>query len=323
MNEGKKRPKSETGSRKPESHEIIKTENKPDPDSYPDYQNPDEYPTLEIEKQPTANSKLQTEQMEVHHHPEVEKKGFKEYLLEGLMIFLAVMMGFFAETIRENISENSKAKELAESLYKEVYHDSVTMHDKMNLRQQKETQMEYFKRFVRDSSLTHLSDQFYPSFMWTFIITATIDFEPNDGILNQLRNSGMLRYFKSIELQNAVSRINTAIFNVRTRNSHEYAFNEQYLRPFLLKHYDFKWGDDYMQNGKLSILEALKQTNFHPKTSPQIRDMDDFKRDEANALVAYYLLIVRSTKQVYYSPYVEANHQLLQALRKEYHFVNE
>jgi len=25
--------------------------------------------------------------MEVHHHPEVEKKGIKEYLLEGLMIF--------------------------------------------------------------------------------------------------------------------------------------------------------------------------------------------------------------------------------------------
>lgn len=38
--------------------------------------------------------------MEVHHHPHVEKKGFKEYLLEGLMIFVAVTMGFFAETIR-------------------------------------------------------------------------------------------------------------------------------------------------------------------------------------------------------------------------------
>jgi len=44
--------------------------------------------------------------MEVHHHPEVEKKGFKEYLLEGLMIFLAVTMGFIAENIRENISEH-------------------------------------------------------------------------------------------------------------------------------------------------------------------------------------------------------------------------
>jgi hypothetical protein len=28
--------------------------------------------------------------MEVHHHPKVEKKNFKEYFLEFIMIFLAV-----------------------------------------------------------------------------------------------------------------------------------------------------------------------------------------------------------------------------------------
>lgn len=39
--------------------------------------------------------------MEIHHHPQVEKKGFTEYLLERLMIFLAVTMGFFAETSGE------------------------------------------------------------------------------------------------------------------------------------------------------------------------------------------------------------------------------
>ncbi len=34
--------------------------------------------------------------MELHHHPHVEKKSFKEYFLEGLMIFLAETMGFIA-----------------------------------------------------------------------------------------------------------------------------------------------------------------------------------------------------------------------------------
>jgi hypothetical protein len=263
--------------------------------------------------------------MEVHHHPQLhhEKKPWKEYFLEFLMIFLAVTMGFFAETIRENISESGKAKELAKSLYQEVYNDSLIMQSKITLRDQKEAQMEYFRRYVRDSSLTHLSDKFYPSFMWSFIITAAIDFDPNDGILNQLRNSGALRYFKSIEVQNAISRINTAIFNVRNRNIQEYAYNEQYVRPFLLKHYDFEWEDAYTHNGKLSIMDALRQTNFHTVTLPRIIDIEDFKKTEANSLVAYYLLIIRSTKQVHYAPYIAANHQLLQALRKEYHFGNE
>src|SRR6516162_8745575 len=58
-----------------------------------------------------TNHKPQTEYMEVHHHPKVEKKNFKEYFLEFLMIFLAVTMGFFAENIREKITDNNKEKE--------------------------------------------------------------------------------------------------------------------------------------------------------------------------------------------------------------------
>ena len=54
--------------------------------------------------------------MEVHHHPHVEKKSFKEYLLEGLMIFLAVSMGFIAENIRENITKHEKEQHLMEML---------------------------------------------------------------------------------------------------------------------------------------------------------------------------------------------------------------
>jgi len=263
--------------------------------------------------------------MEVHHHPQLahKPKPWKEYFLEFLMIFLAVTMGFFAETIRDDISETGKAKELAKSLYHEVYADSVNMQSKIALRDEKDRQLNYFRKYVLDSSLTRLSDKFYPSFTWSFVLTTTIIFDPNDGILNQLRNSGTLRYFKSIELQNAISRMNVAISNVRNRNNQEYAFVEGFTRPFLLKHYDFKFQDDFTQNGKLTILQAIKQHNFHVSPSIQIRNPDDFNRNDAEAVAAYYLLIVRATKQVFYAAYIEANHQLLRALRKEYHLTNE
>ena len=42
--------------------------------------------------------------MEVHHpHHASHRKNWKEYLLEGIMIFVAVSMGFIAEQIREHI----------------------------------------------------------------------------------------------------------------------------------------------------------------------------------------------------------------------------
>src|SRR5580704_2506149 len=65
--------------------------------------------------------------MEVHHHPNVEKKSFKEYFLEFLMIFLAVTLGFFAETIRENITEHSRAKEFAKSMVKDLKEDTAQL----------------------------------------------------------------------------------------------------------------------------------------------------------------------------------------------------
>jgi hypothetical protein len=63
--------------------------------------------------------------MEVHHHPNVEKKNFKEYFLEFLMIFLAVTMGFFAENIREKISDRRQVDEYVHSMVSDLKNDVV------------------------------------------------------------------------------------------------------------------------------------------------------------------------------------------------------
>jgi hypothetical protein len=63
--------------------------------------------------------------MEVHHHPHVEKKGFKEYFLEFIMIFLAVTLGFLAENIRENINNNREINEDVRSVVADLESDVV------------------------------------------------------------------------------------------------------------------------------------------------------------------------------------------------------
>lgn len=51
--------------------------------------------------------------MEVHHpHHPTHKKKWSEYIIEFVMLFTAVTLGFFAENIREGIAENKKKKEL-------------------------------------------------------------------------------------------------------------------------------------------------------------------------------------------------------------------
>ncbi|HWD87955.1 MAG TPA: hypothetical protein VG367_07505 [Mucilaginibacter sp.] len=65
--------------------------------------------------------------MEVHHHPQVEKKNFKEYFLEFLMIFLAVTLGFFAENIRESRVNKEKEEHYIQNLIADLRADSVNL----------------------------------------------------------------------------------------------------------------------------------------------------------------------------------------------------
>ena len=48
--------------------------------------------------------------MEVGHHPQVEKKNFKQYFLEFLMIFLAVTMGLLQKISVNILAINQKKK---------------------------------------------------------------------------------------------------------------------------------------------------------------------------------------------------------------------
>ena len=67
--------------------------------------------------------------MEVHHHPDLhhKKKKWKDYFLEFLMIFLAVTLGFFAETIRENISEKHREKTYIIGLINNIQSDTTEL----------------------------------------------------------------------------------------------------------------------------------------------------------------------------------------------------
>src|ERR1035441_4648359 len=72
-----------------------------------------------------GHSKTQSENMEVHHHPDLhhKRKHFKEYFLEFLMIFIAVTLGFFAESYREHIKDNEEIYENIQSVLADLESD--------------------------------------------------------------------------------------------------------------------------------------------------------------------------------------------------------
>jgi hypothetical protein len=81
-------------------------------------------PTTDTE---TINSNQEIENMEIHAQ-ELHKApghGFKHYLFEFLMLFLAVFCGFLAENFREHQVEKARAKQYISSLYDDLKNDTT------------------------------------------------------------------------------------------------------------------------------------------------------------------------------------------------------
>jgi hypothetical protein len=132
--------------------------------------------------------------MEVHHHPQVEKKNIKEYFLEFLMIFLAVTLGFFAESLREHVNENSKETEYIRSLRKDLVSDMVNAKTWIGGFNTRIQQYDSVVNMLRQpEKITNGSRLYYLGRLST---RGTV-FEDNDNTLIQLNISGNFRLIRN------------------------------------------------------------------------------------------------------------------------------
>ncbi len=138
--------------------------------------------------------------MEVHHHPKVEKKNFKEYFLEFLMIFLAVTLGFFAEGLREHISDNEKRDQYIESLVEDLESDSLRIQNILHFDDAKIAGLSGMYQCYD----TVTNDLKATSCMGALIKYSKVNraFQLNDRTLAQLANAGG---FRLLEKQDADS----------------------------------------------------------------------------------------------------------------------
>ena len=138
--------------------------------------------------------------MEVHHHPKVEKKNFKEYLLEGLMIFIAVTLGFFAENLREHIGNRKKEKEYVLSLVEDIKKDTLRINYVIKKISQRNKGIDTFLSLLSDPAIISNSNRLFrlredlgfPDFIYT------------DRTIQQLKNTGELRLVRTVKTSNLI-----------------------------------------------------------------------------------------------------------------------
>jgi hypothetical protein len=259
--------------------------------------------------------------MEVHAHTHAHgKKTWKSYFWEFLMLFLAVFCGFLAEYQLEHKIEKDRAKELAKSFYEELKNDSVNAAVKLQSRLKQESSAEYLMSYFKDSSLTSFSKEFVVHFHYGVMFRSPYLFEPRTAVLDQLKNSGSLRYFKSNELQRLVGDISVAIYNINDRQSLETSVRSEYINPFIATHYDYGFDRALSHFSGETIFDDLREYEKSDSViNFQFRNTELMKPQLfANYISFYTFSGMRGTRTLHFRKYIETNAALLKTLRKEY-----
>jgi hypothetical protein len=148
--------------------------------------------------------------MEVHKHPHhvTHKKKWSEYLLEFLMLFLAVFLGFIAENRREHVVELTKEREYMASLVQDIKNDTISINDKLKLGETISKRLDSLVDLLNEENAAQNSKLLYSLVASTSRIVA-VTFENRTS--TQLKNSGNLRLVRNEDISDSIRKYFTEV----------------------------------------------------------------------------------------------------------------
>jgi hypothetical protein len=132
--------------------------------------------------------------MEVHHHPHIKEKKFREYFFEFVMIFLAVALGFFAENIRESISDRQKENQYMYSLAQDLKKDTTALHYSIRRLSRDISAGDSIINLFAKNKLQEQDDNTILRLSISCALSVDIVF--NDRTSSQLKSSGSIRLIR-------------------------------------------------------------------------------------------------------------------------------
>ena len=144
--------------------------------------------------------------MEVHAHSHTERKRFRHYLWEFLMLFLAVFCGFLAENIREKMVRGEKERHYIESLAQDIKKDindlANVLGNQKYLLSKMDSALSIPVTKLRD---INTQDSFFHHFFYFYSWVST--FTQNDNAYTQLRNAGGFSVIPRQEVIDSITKL--------------------------------------------------------------------------------------------------------------------
>ena len=183
--------------------------------------------------------------MEVHKHPHhvTHPKKWSEYVLEFLMLFLAVFLGFLAESYREQLVEREREKEYMHSMLADLKEDSlksvsgISRNEIIKKGRDSLTQFVFSTKKITANDIKQLYyfNKKYPSYIRVLYKERTLSQLKNAGgyrlIKHQNVSDSILNYGQGIEWQIGITE-NTIDATREVRNIRDQIFDQSYITKY-------------------------------------------------------------------------------------------
>lgn len=251
--------------------------------------------------------------MEVHHHPEFESKSLKQYVLEGVMIFLAVTLGFFAESLRETISEHQHAQKFANTMVADLASDTAELHDYITYYTQAAGGVDTLMKLLGEADPKDIpSGELY---FYGLLGGAHRIFIPNDATLVQMKSSGSLRFFAKSDIDQKVAIYDQLCRSLEsTDQSEEGLYTE--VRKARAKIFAFKYNDSANNIFQANLISYDRQRlDSFMRSNPPLLTFDKVQFNEYIELVRSRFIRRKVAKAI---TLLKQATDLLSALRQAY-----
>jgi hypothetical protein len=250
--------------------------------------------------------------MEVHHHPHIptHAKPWKEYLLEGLMIFVAVTLGYGAENVREHYVETKKAIISAKNLYVDVTYDSIGYARNTINRSRQDSCFEIINAFYNNNTLDKEIPAVYAAHG---CMALRMLHQMNSLALDEVKSSGTLKFLESDELKAAIQRYASLGAGLKLREQREYGYIDRMIDPISIKNFEFNFYRDAGDNFKIKDNKIVITVPIPANLKIMKKDQLDW--DNYISILGMLQTIRQSTNSNYIEPTQKQCHELLTLLR--------
>jgi hypothetical protein len=256
--------------------------------------------------------------MEVHHpHHPTHKKKWSEYIIEFVMLFAAVTLGFFVENYREHYVEKMREDQFILDIRKDIIFDSVQL---SRLDRQHKLRRSYYDSLLVVYKKGNWLNEIPSLLKYNSVLSGKITWEPRQETYKQLISTGSLRFFSDRKFVEELKEYEIQLAKLAFRRQRFLQHMYDFYEPINQKHFITLY-DRPEDNFKVVIEFLNGNTNIENQYSlvKKLNHQESFDMIDYMSVVTTAILLESYDNQNFVQPLLEYSRKILAHTEKKAH----